>query len=284
MSTRKIKPLPPELTELTRLIFDLGQRKLVLVEGPDDVAVFREWYRRDGRSQIEFYPAEGHDNVESHLNKILKISATKRAYGIIDRDFRDEAEVKAKLANPNEHLFILPRYALENYLLEPAVVFEELRAYHGEEFAVVDVKAMEQDLLDLCRQLKPIMAANWVFWDEYMASGSASIEFFTEGFPVDNRDLLLQESQKRLGCSKAEAEQRIAEKEALLDTVLTRLEAAHTRTNGKHLLQRLSKRYQISTTKSHFRRLLARTTAQIALHSDIQAIVEERILAKGDSK
>ncbi len=279
MTTRKIKPLPPELTYL---IFGLGPRKLVLVEGPDDVAVFREWYRRDGRSQIEFYPAGGHDNVESYLNKILKTSATKRAYGIIDRDFRDEAEVKAKLANPNEHLFILRRYALENYLLEPAVVFEELRAYHGEKFAVADVKAMEQDLLDLCRQLKPIMAANWVFWDEYMASGSASIEFFKEGFPVDNRSLLLRESQKRLGCSKAEAEQRIAEKEALLDIVLTGLESAHTRTNGKYLLQRLSKK--LSTTKSHFRRLLVRTTAQIGLHSDIQAIVEERILAKGASK
>jgi hypothetical protein len=38
MPTRTIKPLPPELTTI---LFDLGPRKLVLVEGEGDREVFR---------------------------------------------------------------------------------------------------------------------------------------------------------------------------------------------------------------------------------------------------
>jgi hypothetical protein len=277
MATRNIVPLPPELT---RLLFTLGERKLVLVEGPTDVDVFKEWYR-DRLSQIAFYPAEGHPNVESFLNEILAKSVTRRAYGIIDRDFRDEAEVNAALADPGGHLFILYRYAIENYLLEPAAVLEELRQYHGTGLAVDDEAIMAQSLLDICRWLKPVMAANWVFWEKDVAQGSSRVESFGEGFPADDRPLLIRETARRLGCSEEEAERRVVEKEARIDAALGQLESAYARINGKHILERLFKTYQIHTTKDHFRRLLARTVkTQLGVHDHIRAIVNRRILGE----
>lgn len=58
--------LPPDLT---RVLYALGSRRLVLLEGASDVAVFREWYR-DRRDVIEFFSPEvpqGRSGVENLL-------------------------------------------------------------------------------------------------------------------------------------------------------------------------------------------------------------------------
>ncbi|MCK6625955.1 MAG: DUF4435 domain-containing protein [Anaerolineae bacterium] len=277
MSTRIIRPLLPD--NLTRLLFDLGSRKLILVEGDDDVEVFRIWYR-DRLSQVEFYPAEGYSRVEAFLNEILDNSSTKQAYALIDRDFRNETEVEAPLTDPEAHLFILRRYALENYLLEPIAVFEELRTYYGENFAIADSQAMEESLLNLCNQLKPVIAANWIFWDENITGDINSIRYFDNSFPTDDRALLIRETARRLQCLEAEAEQKLVAKEAILNQILVNLNSAYTRVDGKRLQARLFREYRINTTEKHFRRLLARTVRQIGLHHDIRTIVEERILGQ----
>jgi hypothetical protein len=272
--TRIIRPLP---VELTRILFELGPRKLVLVEGPDDVETFQIWFQ-DRLSQVDFYSAEGYSSVETFLAEILHHSATKQAYGLIDRDFRSEAEVETPLADAEAHLFILRRYALENYLLDPVAVFDELRLYLGQNFQIASVEAMIQNLLNLCRQLKPIMAANWTFWDENLTRGDNRISYFDMRFPTNDRPLLIQETAKKLECIEAEeAEQRIVEKEALLDVSLAQLDSAYMHIDGKRLLRLLESEYRIPHL-GHFRRLLARTTRQHGLHADIYELVERRIL------
>lgn len=278
MPTRVIRPLPPELT---RIFFELGPRKLILVEGPDDVEVFRIWYR-DRLSQVLFYSAEGYSNVEAFLNETLNHSNTRQAYGLIDRDFRSEAEVEAPLNDPEAHLFILRRYALENYLLEPVAVFEELSLYLSQNFQIASAEAMAQKLLTLCYQLKSIMAANWIFWDENLTRTTNRISYFGMRFSIDDRPLLFQQTAKSLGCSEAEAEKRIIEKEVLLETILVHLDSAYRCIDGKRLLRLLEKEYRIPHL-DHFYRLLARTTRQFGLHPDIQQIVEQRILDQGDA-
>ncbi|MBE7551057.1 MAG: DUF4435 domain-containing protein [Anaerolineales bacterium] len=276
MPTRIIRPLPPELT---KILFELGPRKLVLVEGSDDVEIFRIWYH-DRLSQVLFYPTEGYISVEVFLTEILNHSTTKQAYGLIDRDFRSEAEVETPLNDPEAHLFILRRYALENYLLEPVAVFEELSLYLGQNFHIVNEEAMVQSLLTMCRQLKPIIAANWIFWDENLTRTTNRIRYLDMRFPNDDRLLLFQRTAKNLGCLDEEAEQRILEKEALLETRLVDLNSAYTCIDGKRLLRLLEKEYRIPHL-DHFYRLLARTIRQIGLHPDIQQIVEQRILSQG---
>jgi hypothetical protein len=269
---RTITALP---AELTRLLFDLGSRKLVLVEGPDDREVFHQWYG-ERWSDVEFYVAGGSESVESFLQTVLAHSTTRRAYGIIDRDFRSDAEVDAPLNDPSAHLFILRRYALENYLLEPEAVWEELRVYHGTAFAVPDARAMEASLLQLCQRLRTVVAANWVFYEV------GGVEYFGEGHDLSDRTELIRQAARRLGCDEAEAERRIAEKEALLDPMLTALDTAHLRINGKHLLQQVYEVHVIKVKKGllkdHLRNLLARSVKRLGLHADVTTIVEGRIL------
>jgi len=51
MTTRTIGQLPPELTDI---LFEAGNRKLVFVEGKDDLEVFEEWFMED-LSELYFY-------------------------------------------------------------------------------------------------------------------------------------------------------------------------------------------------------------------------------------
>ena len=122
---RIIQPYPPEITEF---LFRLGDRSLVWVEGTDDEETFREWFA-ERRDEIEFYAAGGWRNVEHKLQEYLNY--VQCVFGIVDRDFRSDADVTAMLEDPAARLFILRRYAIENYLLEPAALCEELRVYCG---------------------------------------------------------------------------------------------------------------------------------------------------------
>ena|SRR2546426_3039596 len=118
---RTISSLPPELTWL---LFDAGTRIIVLVEGDDDRHVLREWFS-ESLSEIEFYACGGISNLNKSLGELLNRGVMKRAYGITDRDFRSDAEVVDSYVE-GSHLFILRRYALENYLLEPKPLWEVL--------------------------------------------------------------------------------------------------------------------------------------------------------------
>lgn len=156
---RVIKAPPPDLVTL---LVELGPQTLVLVEGDDDRRVLNEWYPEGLHNILYHVPGGGATGVMSMLQHILLETPVRRVYAIIDRDFRSEAEVTARLNDPDGHLFILPRYAIENYLLEPAAIQEELRPYYdyGDTFVVPDVAIIEGEILRMCQQLRTLMAAN----------------------------------------------------------------------------------------------------------------------------
>ncbi|MDQ2732584.1 MAG: DUF4435 domain-containing protein [Armatimonadota bacterium] len=268
--------LPPDLT---RVLFNLGTRKLVLLEGASDVAVFQEWYR-DRRDVVEFFSPEvpqGRSGVESLLNRILarSTSPNPREYGIVDRDFRDEAEVEAALADPNAHLFILRRYCIENYLLEPAAVSEEVRVLAGYNAITPSPQDMETNLLQMCRRLHPMMAANWAF----IEAGHG--RHFPEGHALVDRETVIARVTAELGCSQAEAEAALSEREALIEPLLPNLEVAYQRINGKHLLFQLHQAFiRSGINRDQFRNLLARAVKErTGLSQDIKTIIEQRVLA-----
>jgi hypothetical protein len=273
---RTISALP---TELTHAIFHLGHRKLVLVEGDDEVEVFTEWFR-DDLSEILFYPAKGYANVETYLETLLAMSRFGQIYGIIDRDFRTEQQVNTSLSDETAHLFILRRYTLENYLLEPAAVWEELRIYHGQSFKIKDVTEMEAGLLDICEQLKTMMAANWVIYESHKG-----VAYFSKGHLISERRDIIRQAAQRLGDDINQVEDKITEKESFIQAALSNLEEAYQMINGKHLFHQVHQKYVNEEKRGlrtdHFRNLLARTVKEkVGLHTDIWLIIKQRILSK----
>src|SRR5262245_15667957 len=210
---RTISSLPPELTWL---LFDAGTRIIILVEGDNDRHVLREWFS-ESLSEVEFYACGGISNLNKLLEELLNRGVMKRAYGIADRDFRSATEVDDSYLE-GSHLFILRRYALENYLLEPEPLREVLTLRHPPtEADLPDEQAMETRLLEICRTLKCIVAANWLYFDEnkaqYQSSGqTARLEYFSLGHHHD-RNIVIKQAAKQLKCGEGDCEKRLAERE-----------------------------------------------------------------------
>jgi hypothetical protein len=274
---RTISSLPPELTDL---LFDAGTRIIVLVEGDDDRYVLREWFK-EFLSEVEFYACGGISNLNKLLGELLNRGTLKRAYGIADRDFRSAAEVDNSYLEDSQ-LFILRRYALENYLLEPKHLWEVLMLRHPPiEAELPDEQAMETKLLEICWTLKCIVAANWLYYDEnktqYQNSGqTARLQYFSIGHHHD-RQIVLKQAAKYLKCSEDDCEKRIAEREEIIDRHLANLSLAHQVIDGKRILHWINHDLFITGHDYLFRLLTDRAKSR-SLPDDIVNIVQERIL------
>ena len=276
MTMRDIQAPP---VHLVTLLVEVGPSILVLVEGDDDKYILNEWYPEGDHNILYHVPSGGKPGVERLLDEVLTQTSLSRAFGIVDRDFQSQAEVEQRLNNSDEHLFVWPRYELENYLLLPNAIHEELHVYYrGRVTAPTEVEIANK-MFELCQRLCPVMAANWACLD-------AGTAYFREGFPLDNRANLVHVAAAKLGCSEAEAEQRIATKEALLQPMMASLEQAHSGIKGKHLLYQLHALYVSQVTGvggglsvEYFKSLLARAVKRSGLHEDIKTIIEQRVLA-----
>ncbi len=271
---RTISALPPELT---KLLFDAGNRIIVLVEGEDDCDALRNWFD-EHLPEIEFYACGGTAHLEPLLNELLKHSTLKRAYAISDRDFRTDAEVEASHAE-GSHLFLLPRYALENYLLEPQPLWQIFKIQDPHKFA--DEQAVSQRLLELCRKLKSVMAVNWLFWDEnraaYASSGTTNqLEYLSTGFEPE-RSVVLLEAAQRLKEAETEVDIRLAAKEGLIEQQLAELPSAHKVIDGKRLLHWLQ-REDFGRGEEVLRRWLTREAKLAGVQADLRSLVLDRIL------
>ena len=279
---RTISSLPPELT---RILFDAGNRIVVLVEGEDDREVLREWFEEE-RVEVEFYDCGGIVTLTKWLNELLMLGTLKRAYGITDRDFRSDEEVAASYAETS-HQFILQRYAMENYLLETKTLWEVLKERYPEITEhLPDENAMTANLLERCQLLKSIMAANWVFSDknkaqEQATGETAKLEYFTTGHALE-RHIVIQQAAIEMQCAEADAETLIAEKEQFIESRLTQLAIAHQVIDGKRLLHWVQREQYKTGGEDFFRRRLMREAKIQGLPADIIDIIRERIIGRSN--
>jgi hypothetical protein len=274
---RTISSLPPELT---RLLFDAGTRAIVLVEGEDDRYVLREWFS-EILSEMEFYDCGGIINLRKWLEELLRLGTLKRTYGITDRDFRTETEVNDSYGE-DSHSFILRRYALENYLLEPKPLWELMKLW-DEKIAdnVPDEQTLTHSLFEHCQRLRSVVAANWVFYETnqavYRSAGvTARLQYFSIGHETD-RQIVIQRAAKRLQCEKAQAELRISEKEKEVDRYLTDLGTAYQVIDGKRILHRINQEF-FKTDAGRIFRFLTDKAKSHGLPADVVYIVRDRIL------
>lgn len=276
MTMRDIQAPP---LDLYTLLVEVGPSTLVLVEGSGDRYILNEWYPEGDHNSFYYVAPGGNNGVVKLLDEVLTQTALRRAFGIIDRDFRSQTEVERQLNAPDSHLFIWPRYEIENYLLLPKAICRALHVYYGGRAVAPTEAGIEGSLLDICQRLCPIMAANLVCL-------GAGVECFAEGFPIDDRANLIAVASVRLGCSVDEAERRIAAEEALLLPLMASLDQAHSCTKGKHLLYQLHALYvsQVRQVRDglsidYLKRQLTSAVNELGLHEDIKTIIEQRVFA-----
>jgi hypothetical protein len=286
MSTKVISHLSEDLASL---LFELGPRKAVIVEGVTDSTIFQTWYpEKDFGDRLTIRPCRkeggGKRCVKSRLEEVRKFGETFGmdipVYGIIDRDFCDDATVQVSLDTPEERLFILSRYCIENYVLEPGLVHRELEKSQSK-IPVLDQTSMAEEMLEICRKLKTRMAIHWVFI-EASENESASATFFPEGQDLEERkETIRQAMGKQKFCDEDEFQRRIQEKEERIEQSLTTLDSAHKYTDGKHLLAQIRRYYKPGLNNDDvFRNHLVSEVKTAGIHQDIRDIIERRILGR----
>ena len=88
----------------------------VYVEGDDDLRILRAWF-----PNIQFTSVSGKDKVASRTEQ------HPACFGLRDRDFAGDAKVTAG-RTPDSRLVLLRRFCIENYLLEPDIIADAVRA------------------------------------------------------------------------------------------------------------------------------------------------------------
>lgn len=138
----------------TQLVGNTG-RRVLLVEGPDDVNAFRIFLER------QFSDWERSWLIKDAGNKMLVLKAVKQEptwLGLVDRDeWTDDEIVEYTTVTPN--LLILPRCCLESYLADPVELWD---AFPPKQKAKID-GGFEQFRDDLTKELNTWLrhAALW---------------------------------------------------------------------------------------------------------------------------
>ena len=267
--------------ELNRILNEAAGRIVVLVEGKDDCIVLREWFKEE-RVEVEFFDCGGSTALTELLKEWLTSGTLKRAYGITDRDFRSDEVVENSYAE-NSHQFILRRYALENYLLETKTLWEVLKEGHPEIINELPTEqALATQLLKRCRTLQSIMAANWVFFEASQNVQDLDPEYFSVGHET-NREIVIKRAAVRLNCSEIEAEERVTQKEQILESYLAQLETAHQIIDGKRLLHWIHIEQYKTGKEDFFRRRLMNEAKVHGLPADVVDIIREKIIRRSNN-
>jgi hypothetical protein len=125
------------------------------------------------------------------------------------------------------------------------------------------------------------VAANWLYYDEnktqYQSSGqTARLEYFTVGHPHD-RHIVIEQATKQLKCGKENCEERLADREEIVDRYLANLNSAHEIVDGKRILHWID-HHHFRTGRDYLFRLLTDRVRSHSLPDDIDVIVQDRIL------
>lgn len=119
----------------------------LVIEGDDDRVVFSHWIRRiDPELGYEFFVAGGKRSIRQLVNSLAQDQndSRKETLFLVDRDFDDLDGFC-----DHETVFMLEYYAVENYLVDPAVLESTLKsAYPGHVDPAIRRKICEMFSID----------------------------------------------------------------------------------------------------------------------------------------
>lgn len=99
-----------------------GRGAIVVLEGEDsedDPFVYGRWFG-DLATRVSFFPQNGYEKVRKAVEYLREQIPDRPVYGIIDRDFADDALLATQEQGaPTDGVFRTRWYTLENYLLDP---------------------------------------------------------------------------------------------------------------------------------------------------------------------
>lgn len=178
-----------------------GRGAIVVLEGEtehDDPYFYGRWFG-DLAREVSFEPQNGWEKVVVAVKELREAIPDRPVFGIVDRDFADEAVVAGQeRAVPIDGVFRTRRYTLENYLLDPVgwakCAAMMRRGTAPEPWASVDGIAAK--LAEAYRACAGVAAWNWVVSaecrrDPQSLVGSPGHREHPDALPKDPEQVLL---------------------------------------------------------------------------------------------
>ncbi len=260
-------------------------RKLIYLESDTDLAIFQRWFFDEGEF-IEFLSSK--NDGSGGCTKVLGFVENDRSmgipsFGIVDRDalmresiwdlfWENDDQIYQKSRPFGEYIRPLGRWEVENYLLNPKVVFALLTDYGKYSPNGVDKNLLSDQLFEQSQNLVPVTAANICL---HMAGKKAlALKFvFKENDPVEIRKRCIEHLNNRhVECDfQAITTQLLAFCNG--DSSFDRYWYLSRIVDGKRLILRLQSKYEL---KDDHRYNLAKMIREYnVISSEIKTLIKE---------
>ncbi|MEN8216521.1 MAG: hypothetical protein ABFS56_09115 [Pseudomonadota bacterium] len=163
--------LPKDLRKIFRnAVENAGRRNIVFVEGYDDEVIYTILYEDNlkelcfidiGFTDVQEDTGTGNcEKVKKYLKDFVQhLPKEKRFSGVIDRDLKTDQEVEDEKNKPcyDGRLFIFfERYTLENYFVEPDILYEFLRGQSINKKKLIPILKQDKEHFET-EVIKPIL-------------------------------------------------------------------------------------------------------------------------------
>ena len=227
-------------------IREAGRKTIVFVEGKYDKKIFELVYEKY-TDKIEFIIALNCRKVKEYLEGCVQNIKEERYFGIIDRDFRTDKERENEMQEDKykDKLYILTRYAIENYLIESEVLLKFLNE-------VISIETIKGIIHNIFKSLINVMAGNWLLLD--LDFGKTFL--LDENIPTD-KEIILKKLNKKIK-EKIEddeiSEETIKEKYEKYHSIISKMQdnvdELQKYINGKHFFHHFRRKIKNTWNKT----------------------------------
>jgi len=248
-----------------------GSDRIVYVEDNADT-IWRVWFPRG--SGVQFEDAGGKGKVWK------QVRAEAGSFGVVDRDFDDDEAVRAS-RGADSRVWVLDRYCVESYLLEPVAIAQVAELFPPVARSEPDwtnAVHIESTLLEWGRNLRFYAAANHLIddWNRHIQL----LRYFRPSHSdrLFDREFILGElyAWARGLPVEADVERELDERAAVIGNARRTIAGAHRWIDGKAILGSLlhpDAFHAIRLSSDDLKRYLAEA-AKTNLPADLQTLAQ----------
>lgn len=201
----------------------------IFVEGDSDRDILARWF-----PHLQITAVNGKNNIHRRVEQV------QQSWGLLDRDFADEAIVTASRL-PESRVVVLRRYCIENYLLEPATIAKVagllVRRYPALQPWTDETHVADQ-LLRWGAELAIYAAANRLVAEWRTIIDDDFVRYFGPLPPLPREQVLVELTKRLVKLPKAaDLEALLGANYAEILSDISGIEGVHRWINGKVLLE-----------------------------------------------
>jgi Protein of unknown function (DUF4435) len=268
--SQAVTQLPDDLVDM---LLEVGNSRVLLLEGESDHGVFKIWYREYYElGELVFYVTNQKPFVLKYVQGGLAYN--NAVFGVVDRDYINNENWQP---NPEPNVFQLQYHELENYLMVPSAIREAI-AIQNSPIEPPSIVMINEQIQEWATQMVVCVAGNWLIYEHNEQRGEAGIETFTESQQRPPRETIVNRISQATQGTKEDAENLLQNKEKQILEEIADLQKLHVWLDGKRLRHKLHQQYFSRITPDQLSNQLAGILKRQGIPPEIDNIVEKQVM------